>query len=101
MSGGGGFRRPPTPSQNRAPGASPPTFASRRLGAALAGGVDEIIGERGSGKLTEMLVRWRGSLASRPSWVLLTDLQAGRNESFDEAYAEYLERGVQTLEPLE
>ena len=33
-----------------------------------------VIGRRGSGKTTEMLVRWRGMLSARPSWVLLYPL---------------------------
>ena len=60
--------------------------------------VKEILGERGSGRTQEMLVLWAGHLSSRPSWVLLTELQ--RSPQFAEPYALYLERGARVLVPL-
>ena len=92
------FRRPPPRSS---PDSSTSAFASR-LGGTMGqrGGLqlDEILGERGSGPLTELLCRWKNYLSSRPSWVLLAELE--KNPTFEEAYKSYRRGGAVTLTSL-
>ena len=61
--------------------------------------VGEILGERGRGNFKEMLVKWRGLLSSRPSWVLLIELK--KNPSFRDVYEQYKRDGEAIVKPLE
>ena len=72
--------------------------AQQRLGTTQLTVIAEILGERGTGRLTELLVRWKGNLATRPSWVLHIELR--KNATFKEAYTNYLEGGALFLTPI-
>ena len=80
-------------------GSTSPRFrrSANRRGVSLAD-VEEVLGERGAGATTEMLVRWKGMLSTRPSWVLLSELK--KNPRFRDVYEEYTARGASIVAPL-
>jgi hypothetical protein len=82
----------------RRAGFRPPTHAARGKSSAFAD-IEEVLGERGEGLATEMLVRWRGIYSARPSWALLSNLR--KNASFTQALAEYRTAGARVFVELE
>jgi hypothetical protein len=94
----------------QAPGALPPAVNFRRPDPEAGGvaaarewevlaDVETIIGERGKGKTTELLVKWKGLSggSTKPSYVLLTELS--RNHTFARAYNDYRREGRLLIGP--